>query len=88
MEAVARLLDQHAEGTALPLVLVDGPELIGRVALSSITRGPFQNAHLGYWISRSVLLHNGFVAYAIAPPYIQSAGRWQDHRLYQRILQD
>ena len=38
--------------------------------------------------SQRVLLHNGFVAYGVAPQYLQIAGRWQDHRLYQRILHD
>jgi [ribosomal protein S5]-alanine N-acetyltransferase len=27
-----------------------GGPVVGRVALTSVTRGPFQNAHLGYWI--------------------------------------
>jgi ribosomal-protein-alanine N-acetyltransferase len=27
-----------------------GQPLVGRVALTSVTRGPFQNAHLGYWV--------------------------------------
>jgi ribosomal-protein-alanine N-acetyltransferase len=31
--------------------LREGDEpLIGRIALTSVTRGPFQNAYLGYWI--------------------------------------
>lgn len=31
-------------------------ELIGRIALTGISRGPFQNAHLGYFIDKK---HNG-----------------------------
>ena len=27
-----------------------GGPVVGRIALTSVTRGPFQNAHLGYWI--------------------------------------
>lgn len=86
MEAVARLLDQHAEGTALPLVLVDGPELIGRVALSSITRGPFQNAHLGYWISRS-RAGAGIMSLAVGAVVAVARDGPGLHRLYQRVLQ-
>ena len=32
---------------------VPEPELIGRVVLSEVVRGPFQNAYLGYWIDHT-----------------------------------
>src|SRR4051794_36832024 len=54
---LAEALDAYAQGTALPLVITaeDG-QPIGRLTLSGITRGAFQSASLGYWVSRS---HNG-----------------------------
>lgn len=52
-EAVTQLLEETAHGALMPLVLVDCGRVVGRVTLSSIVRGPFQNAHLGYWIARS-----------------------------------
>lgn len=38
--------------------------------------------------SQRVLLRCGFELYGEAPEYLFIAGRWQDHRLYQRILHD
>lgn len=38
--------------------------------------------------SQSVLRKAGFEAYGTAPRYLEIDGRWQDHRLFQRILND
>ncbi|MET4158672.1 GNAT family N-acetyltransferase [Agromyces sp. PvR057] len=124
---VVALLARVDAGTAIPLVLVDGDEIIGRVNLSDIVRGAFQNAHLGYWIdhrltgrglattatgvalhaaraaglhrvqagtlvhnvaSQSVLERNGFERIGVARRYLRIAGRWQDHVLFERLIED
>lgn len=36
--------------------------------------------------SQSVLRKCGFTEFGMAPDYLRIAGRWQDHRLFQRIL--
>jgi ribosomal-protein-alanine N-acetyltransferase len=33
--------------------------------------------------SQRVLERNGFVRYGLAPAYLNIAGKWQDHILYQ-----
>ncbi|WP_025155526.1 GNAT family N-acetyltransferase [Leifsonia aquatica] len=38
--------------------------------------------------SQSVLTRAGFERIGVAPHYLQIAGRWQDHVLFQRILHD
>ena len=43
-------VQQREDGTAFPLVLVEGVTLIGRMTLSGIVRGPFQSASVGYWV--------------------------------------
>ena len=53
-------LDQRSwsSGTAHAFAVVDMSDrdrLIGRVALSNVVRGPWQNATLGYWIDASVI---------------------------------
>ena len=37
--------------------------------------------------SQRVLEHNGFVRIGMAPAYLNIAGRWQDHILYQVVKQ-
>jgi ribosomal-protein-alanine N-acetyltransferase len=38
--------------------------------------------------SQTVLIRGGFERIGVAPQYLQIAGRWQDHVLFQRILHD
>nr|WP_315850337.1 GNAT family protein [Arthrobacter woluwensis] len=35
--------------------------------------------------SQRVLLKNGFTVFGTAPRYLRIQGRWQDHRLFQRL---
>lgn len=125
-EVITRQRREMTAGTGLPLVLARKDEIVGLLTLSSIVRGAFQNAHLGYWIdhnlqgsgimtaavaaavdiarndlalhrveaatlvhntaSQRVLEKNGFESYGTAHAYLQIAGLWQDHRMFQRIL--
>ena len=44
--------------TGFPFAILDaeaGDRLIGRVALANVVRGPWQNATLGYWISKDAI---------------------------------
>ena len=52
-EVIGRRLAELHAGTAVPLVLAGDAGIVGLLNLSSIVRGAFQNAHLGYWISDS-----------------------------------
>lgn len=36
--------------------------------------------------SQTVLRKCGFIEFGLAPEYLLIAGRWQDHRVFQRIL--
>lgn len=47
-------LAQHAQGSGLPHVILDETgEVVGRINLTGIVRGPFQSGNLGYWVSES-----------------------------------
>lgn len=46
----AALLERHAAGTHVPLVIVDDDEVVGRITVNDVVRGAFQSAHLGYWV--------------------------------------
>ncbi|MGM1017198.1 MAG: GNAT family N-acetyltransferase [Actinomycetota bacterium] len=64
-------------------------------AVSAVAQIAEQQLHL-HRIQAATLLHNvasqsvltkcGFVEFGVAPDYLRIAGRWQDHRLFQRIL--
>ncbi|MCD2441592.1 GNAT family N-acetyltransferase [Agromyces sp. SYSU K20354] len=124
---VEAALQRLEAGSALPLVIVDGDEIVGRVNLSDIVRGVFLNANLGYWVdvrytgrglattavgvavhaarglglhrvqagtlvhnraSQVVLERNGFERFGLARRYLRIAGEWQDHVLFERLLED
>ena len=38
--------------------------------------------------SQRVLAKNGFTEFGMAPRYLKIQGRWQDHRLFQRLNED
>jgi ribosomal-protein-alanine N-acetyltransferase len=43
-------LDEYARGTLVPLVIVDGGDVAGRLTLNGVTRGALQSASVGYWV--------------------------------------
>lgn len=126
---VEAALGRHADGTCVPRVILDGAgEVVGRITLNGIVRGPFLSCSVGYWVSPThngrglataavrdikrvafaelglhriqaeTLLHNvrsqrvleknGFVRIGLAPAFLQIAGEWQDHILFQVLNDD
>ncbi|MET0414973.1 MAG: GNAT family N-acetyltransferase [Actinoplanes sp.] len=53
-QVLADMLRQWADGTTLPHVIVADGEVVGRIALTNIARGPFQSGQLGYWVAAKV----------------------------------
>jgi len=51
-EVIARRRAELDAGTALPMVLAGKGSILGVLNLSSIVRGAFQNAHVGYWTAQ------------------------------------
>ncbi|GAA5192334.1 GNAT family protein [Rugosimonospora acidiphila] len=53
-EAVIRAsLERYAAGITVPHVILVDDRIVGRINLNDIVRGPFLNAHLGYWVGRA-----------------------------------
>jgi [ribosomal protein S5]-alanine N-acetyltransferase len=48
---IADALERHADGTTLPLVILDeAGQLAGRITLNNIVRGPLLSCSVGYWV--------------------------------------
>jgi ribosomal-protein-alanine N-acetyltransferase len=53
LELVDSGLAAYERGTAVAHVILDDGELVGRINLNDIVRGPFQSCHLGYWVAQT-----------------------------------
>ena len=51
-QVIESKLAQHAEGSEVPFVLLDGDRVVGALTLTGIVRGPFLSAHVGYWVDK------------------------------------
>ena len=107
--------------------IIEDDVLVGVITLSTVVRGPFQSATVGYWVdearrgrgvatravaliaelafeelglhrleaatlvdnvaSQRVLEKNRFDKIGVAPNYLEIAGAWQDHMLFQRTVE-
>jgi ribosomal-protein-alanine N-acetyltransferase len=78
---VETALARHRQGLMLPHVILDeAGQVAGRVNLNDIVRGPFQNAHLGYWVSATAG-GRGVATAAVAEIITVAFGEWGLHRL-------
>ncbi|MER7330071.1 GNAT family protein [Micromonospora sp. NPDC000119] len=85
-DAISQALEAHSRGAMVPLAIVDGDDrLIGRINVNGITRGAFQSAAIGYWVSRS---HNGrgVATGAVAEAARLAFGELGLHRLQAETL--
>src|SRR5581483_6256355 len=62
-------------------IFVDG-RFAGAINLSSIQRGPFQNAYVGYWIDEAQAGKGYVPEEAVALNYLEINGVWEDHIRY------
>ena len=67
-------------GEQLAFAILDGRRIAGTVALSNITRGPFQSANLGYWVTRDAN-NRGLATTAVAEVIELAFGDLGLHRL-------
>jgi [ribosomal protein S5]-alanine N-acetyltransferase len=52
-QVLVNQLDAYARDAMVPLVILDGGQLAGRINMSGITRGPFESASIGYWVGQA-----------------------------------
>ncbi|MGN6430014.1 MAG: GNAT family N-acetyltransferase [Gaiellaceae bacterium] len=67
------------------IFLADGDELVGRIQLSGISRGPFENAYLGYFVSER---HNGrgYATEAVRQAVDAAFGELGLHRVQAAVM--
>ncbi|MDH4616834.1 GNAT family protein [Brevibacillus sp. AY1] len=129
-EQLAQAERDFAAGTgyAFGIFLNDTDQLIGRIALSNVVRGAWQNATLGYFLDQvqngkgytsmavglvldfafntaelhrvqagvmphnlpsiRVLEKNGFRREGLSLHYLQINGKWEDHLIFARTIED
>jgi [ribosomal protein S5]-alanine N-acetyltransferase len=83
--ALERALDGYARESTVPLVILDDGKIVGRITINGITRGAFQSASIGYWVSKS---HNGrgLATAAVADVITIAFGELGLHRLQAETL--
>ncbi|TNM59575.1 GNAT family N-acetyltransferase [Streptomyces sp. NP160] len=84
-EGLHALLERHAAGTHVPLVVVEDGEVVGRVTVSDVVRGAFQSAHLGYWVG-AAHTGRGVATAAVAATVRLAFGELGLHRLQADTL--
>jgi ribosomal-protein-alanine N-acetyltransferase len=78
-------LAAYAQGSTVPLVIVDGSVVVGRITLNGVVRGPLQSASLGYWVSPR-FQGRGFATAAVADAITLAFGEMKLHRLQAETL--
>jgi len=83
--ALERALDAYARESMVPLVILDNGQIVGRITINGITRGAFQSASIGYWVSQQ---HNGrgLATAAVADSMMIAFGELGLHRLQAETL--
>ncbi|ANY69535.1 alanine acetyltransferase [Paenibacillus sp. BIHB 4019] len=84
-EHIALGLQKQAEAAAYPFGIMLGQQLIGRMELSNVIRGPLQNANVGYFLDRA---HqgNGYVSEAVRLVTAYAFEQLNLHRLQAGVM--
>jgi len=83
--ALERALDGYARQTMMPLMIVSDGQIAGRITVNGITRGAFQSAAIGYWVSQS-RNGRGLATAAVADVIAIAFGELGLHRLQAETL--
>ncbi len=79
-ELIAGQLDAHRSGTVVPFVIELEGQVVGRIMLGGITRGPFQSAVVAYWVGEHVC-GRGVASAALGLTIDHAFGELNLHRL-------
>ncbi|WP_341282614.1 GNAT family protein [Paenibacillus sp. FSL H8-0537] len=84
-EHISLGIQKQAEAASFPFGIMLGQQLIGRIELSNVIRGPLQNANVGYFLDRA---HqgNGYVSEAVRLVTAYAFGKLGLHRLQAGVM--
>lgn len=84
-EHISHGIQKQAEAASFPFGIMLGQQLIGRIELSNVIRGPLQNANVGYFLDRA---HqgNGYVSEAVRLVTAYAFGQLGLHRLQAGVM--
>jgi len=80
LEVIGEKLEQHRLGLALPHVVIDDGEVVGRITLNNVVRGAFQSCSVGYFI-RSAANGRGHATSAVRQMLATAFGELGLHRV-------
>lgn len=84
-ERIAGSLEGLAAGTDVPWVLTSEDRIVGTITLTGIVRGPFLNAHIGYWVD-SRLQGRGVCSAAVGAALQYARDESALHRVQASVL--
>jgi len=84
---LARTLAACEAGTALPFLVLDDGEVVGRVTVNDVVRGPFLSGHLGYWVAEDAG-GRGVATAAVGLVVAAALGPFGLHRVQAAVMPD
>ncbi|MGJ4846449.1 MULTISPECIES: GNAT family N-acetyltransferase [unclassified Leifsonia] len=85
LKRTTELLALYEAGTAIPLLIMDGDAVAGGFDLSSIVRGAFESAMIGYWLDRAHT-KQGLASTALAAIIAAARDEYGLHRIQAATL--
>lgn len=85
-EALIAALAEYQAGRAVPFVILDDGDIVGRINLNTVVRGAFQSASIGYWVSHHRRGH-GLATSAVAAVVEHAFERLGLHRVEAGTLE-
>lgn len=87
-QVVSQALEQHEQGTSVPLVIEDAAgALVGTVTLQSLIRGAFQSCSVGYWLAQDAQ-GQGLATRALREATALAFDQLRLHRVQAETLRD
>lgn len=86
-DRVRRARLDHANGTGLTFLILDGPTLVGGIAIGNVRHGVSQSAQIGYWMGERHA-GKGYMSEAIGLVADHAFGPMRLHRLEAACIPD